>query len=133
MVPASSPGDPFEALSDPTRREILRILSAGDRRVVDVAAELPISRPAVSRHLRVLKDAGLVTERAEGTGRLYRLQEQGVHAVQEYLQHVWGDAATRFRLLAENLTETPRERLGDVAAETPGEDADGSTTPGAPR
>ena len=63
---------------------------------------MPISRPAVSRHLRLLKDAGLVAEHAEGTRRIYHLHEQGLQAVRSYLEGVWGDAATRFRLLAEN-------------------------------
>ena len=95
-------GDPFEALGDPTRREILRLLSAGDKAVHELAAALPISRPAVSRHLRLLKDAGMVVERAEGTRRIYRLQDEGAGAVQEYLEGVWGEAIVRFRLLAEN-------------------------------
>ena len=68
----------------------------------ELADELPISRPAVSRHLKLLKDAGLVTDRAEGTRRLYRLHDEGIAAVQAYLQQVWGDAAARFKLLADN-------------------------------
>ncbi len=67
-----------------------------------LAEELPISRPAVSRHLRVLKDAGLVDEEPSGTRRIYRLRADGSQAVQRYLEQVWGEAATRFRLLAEN-------------------------------
>jgi DNA-binding transcriptional ArsR family regulator len=70
--------------------------------VRELADALPISRPAVSRHLKLLKDAGLVTDRAEGTRRLYRLHDEGIGAVQAYLQQVWGDAATRFKLLADN-------------------------------
>lgn len=96
--------DPFDALGDPTRREILRLLSEGDKPVHEIAAALPISRPAVSRHLRLLKDAGMVAERAEGNRRIYHLQGGGVRAVQDYLEGVWGDAAARFRLLAENTT-----------------------------
>jgi DNA-binding transcriptional ArsR family regulator len=99
-VPAA--GDPFEALGDPTRREILRLLSAGGRPVGEIAAELPVSRPAVSRHLRLLKQAGLVAEQARGTRRVYELCEEGLQAVQAYLVHVWGEAGARFRLLAEN-------------------------------
>jgi DNA-binding transcriptional ArsR family regulator len=95
-------GDPFEALGDPNRREILRLLSAGDKPVQELAASMPISRPAVSRHLRLLKDAGLVAEQAEGTRRIYHLQDNGIRAVQDYLEGVWGEAAGRFRLLAEN-------------------------------
>jgi DNA-binding transcriptional ArsR family regulator len=99
--------DPFDALGDPTRREILRLLSAGDKPVHEIAASLPISRPAVSRHLRLLKDAGLVAERAEGNRRIYHLQDGGVRAVQDYLEGVWGEAAARFRLLAENTAPPP--------------------------
>jgi DNA-binding transcriptional ArsR family regulator len=95
-------GDPFGALGDPNRREILRLLSAGDKPVQEIAAAMSISRPAVSRHLRLLKDAGMVAEQAAGTRRIYHLREQGMQAVQSYLEGIWGDAATRFRLLAEN-------------------------------
>ena len=99
---AGAAGDPFEALGDPNRRAILRLLSEGDKAVQAIAAELPISRPAVSRHLRLLKDAGLVAEHAAGTRRIYRLRDEGLRAVQEYLEGVWGEAAARFQLLAEN-------------------------------
>jgi DNA-binding transcriptional ArsR family regulator len=102
-VPAA--GDPFEALGDPTRREILRLLSTGGRPVGEIAAELPVSRPAVSRHLRLLKQAGLVAEEARGTRRIYELRAEGLQAVQTYLEHVWGEAAARFRLLAENTEQ----------------------------
>ena len=94
--------DAFEALGDPNRRRILDLLRQGDRSVQQLADELPISRPAVSRHLRLLKDAGLVTDRAEGTRRLYRLHDEGPEAVRAYLEQVWGDAAARFRIAAEN-------------------------------
>ena len=103
--------DPFDALGDPNRRAILRLLSEGDKPVHEIAAALPISRPAVSRHLRLLKDAGLVAERADGNRRIYHLEGGGVRAVQDYLEGVWGEAAVRFRLLAENTD--PRH---DVAA-----------------
>jgi DNA-binding transcriptional ArsR family regulator len=92
----------FEALGDANRREILRLLSGGGKPVREIADAMTISRPAVSRHLRLLKDAGMVAERAQGTRRIYYLQERGLDAVQEYLERVWGDAAARFRLLAEN-------------------------------
>ena len=94
--------DPFEALGDPYRREILRLLSRGDLAVQQIADALPISRPAVSRHLRLLKGAGMVAERADGTRRIYHLEQHGVEAVREYLEAVWGEAAARFRLVAEN-------------------------------
>jgi DNA-binding transcriptional ArsR family regulator len=94
--------DPFEALGDPNRRAILELIGAGGRSVGEVAEELPISRPAVSRHLRLLKEAGLVVEEAQGTRRIYRVHDEGVEAVEEFLTQVWGDAVGRFRLLAEN-------------------------------
>jgi DNA-binding transcriptional ArsR family regulator len=94
--------NPFEALGDPHRRTILELLGNGDRSVRELADELPISRPAVSRHLRLLKEAGLVTDRPEGTRRLYRLHDEGPEAVRAYLEQVWGDAAARFKLAAEN-------------------------------
>lgn len=106
---AQASGDPFEALGDANRREILRLLSGGDKPVHAIAAALPISRPAVSRHLRLLKGAGMVAERAHGTQRIYHLQEEGMRAVQAYLERVWGEAAVRFRLLAENSDPGSRQ------------------------
>jgi DNA-binding transcriptional ArsR family regulator len=96
------PGDPFGALGDPNRRAIVELLREGDRSVQQLAEELPISRPAVSRHLRLLKEARLVTDRAEGTRRLYRLHDEGIDALRGYLEQVWGDAAARFKLYAES-------------------------------
>jgi DNA-binding transcriptional ArsR family regulator len=95
-------GDPFDALGDPNRRAIVELLGSGGRSVREIADSLPISRPAVSRHLRLLKDAGLVVEDPRGTRRIYRLHADGVEAVQRYLIQVWGDVAARFRLVAEN-------------------------------
>jgi DNA-binding transcriptional ArsR family regulator len=103
-VVGAAAGDPFGALGDPNRREILRLLSLRDMPVAEIAAAMPISRPAVSRHLRLLKDAGLVVEEARGTRRIYHLQDAGLVAVHDYLQRVWGEAAVRFRLTAENTT-----------------------------
>ncbi len=94
--------DPFDALGDPTRRQILRLLSERDQAVGQLADSLPVSRPAVSRHLRLLKEAGMVGERTEGTRRIYHLQTEGAEAVRAYLEDVWGVASARFRLVAEN-------------------------------
>ena len=99
--------DPFEALGDPHRREILNLLSRRDLAVQQIADALPISRPAVSRHLRLLKGAGMVAERADGRRRIYHLERQGVEAVRDYLEAVWGEAAVRFRLVAENTRPQP--------------------------
>jgi DNA-binding transcriptional ArsR family regulator len=106
MAATAPRGDPFEALGDPNRRAIVELLGAGGRSVREIADALPISRPAVSRHLRLLKGAGLVTEEARGTRRIYRLHDQGVEAVRAYLAQVWGDASSRFRLVAENTRPT---------------------------
>jgi DNA-binding transcriptional ArsR family regulator len=107
LAHAPAAGDPFEALGDPNRREILRQLSEGDKPVQEIAAAMTISRPAVSRHLRLLKEAGMVTERAQGTRRIYHLRDEGMRAVQAYLEGIWGEAAGRFRLLAENTRPEP--------------------------
>jgi DNA-binding transcriptional ArsR family regulator len=104
---ADASRDPLDALGDPNRREILRLLGASKRSVQEIASELPISRPAVSRHLRVLGEAGLVAEHRSGTRRVYELKDEGMLAVQRYLEQVWGDAAARFRLFAENTERTP--------------------------
>jgi DNA-binding transcriptional ArsR family regulator len=81
----------------------VELLRERDRSVRELADELPISRPAVSRHLRLLKEAGLVSDRPEGTRRLYRLHDEGIEAVRAYLEQVWGEAAARFRIAAENV------------------------------
>jgi DNA-binding transcriptional ArsR family regulator len=80
----------------------VELLRERDRSVRELADALPISRPAVSRHLRLLKEAGLVSDRPEGARRLYRLHDEGIEAVRAYLEEVWGDAAARFRIAAEN-------------------------------
>lgn len=100
--------DPFEALGDPHRRAILTMLGAGPRSVRELADELPISRPAVSWHLRLLKDAGLVAEQRHGTRRIYDLQREGLEAVRAYLEEVWGDASGRFALMARNTRPASR-------------------------
>ncbi len=119
MAVPSPAGDPFEALGDPNRRTIVELLGSGGRSVGELADALPISRPAVSRHLRLLKDAGMVAEQARGTRRIYHLQEQGMHAVKAYLEDIWGDAGARFRLLAEN-TPTTTVEPDDAASTNPG-------------
>jgi DNA-binding transcriptional ArsR family regulator len=102
-VAGSAPArDPFDALGDPNRRAIVELLATRDHSVQQLADALPISRPAVSRHLRLLKEAGLVVEEPRGTRRIYRLHGEGVAAVRSYLERVWGEAAERFRIVAEN-------------------------------
>jgi len=110
MVVPSPDGDPFNALGDPNRRAIVELLGAGQRSVQEIADVLPISRPAVSRHLRLLKGAGLVVETSRGTRRIYQLHDQGVETVQAYVERVWGEAAVRFRLVASNAAAKDRVR-----------------------
>jgi DNA-binding transcriptional ArsR family regulator len=107
MAALGTAGDPFDALGDPNRRAIVEVLRARPCSVQEIADRLPISRPAVSRHLRLLKRAGLVVDEPAGTKRVYRLHDAGVEAVQAYLREVWGDALGRYRLVAENTSAEP--------------------------
>jgi DNA-binding transcriptional ArsR family regulator len=95
----------IEALGDPTRRTVLELLRGGPRAVGEVAAELPVSRPAVSQHLRVLADAGLVQAEQIGTRRLYRIDPQGIGALRAYIESFWTDALASFKAAAESGTE----------------------------
>ncbi len=95
----------WEALGDRTRREIVLRLSEGPRPVGELATFLPVSRSAVSQHLKVLKDAGLVEEQAAGTRRIYRLNEAGVVALRDQLDTFWNRALSGFQELAKR----PRE------------------------
>jgi DNA-binding transcriptional ArsR family regulator len=110
MATALPAGDPFDALGDPNRRAIVELLGAGERSVQEIADVLPISRPAVSRHLRLLKLAGLVIEEPRGTRRIYQLHDRGIEAVRAYVERVWGDAAAGFRVAAASDAPTRRER-----------------------
>lgn len=84
------------ALADPTRRAVFERLRPGPRSVGDIAKGMPVSRPAVSQHLKVLKDAGLVTDRAEGTRRVYSIDPHGLGAMRAWLDRMWGDALEAF-------------------------------------
>ncbi|MEQ1737314.1 MAG: ArsR family transcriptional regulator, partial [Rhodoglobus sp.] len=86
----------------------LRLLGQHVRAVHELAVELPISRPAVSRQLRLLSDAGLVSESRDGTRRIYSLRAEGADAVRQYLERIWGEVGARFTLLAENTEEKSR-------------------------
>jgi DNA-binding transcriptional ArsR family regulator len=91
----------LRALGDPTRRAVLEQLRDGPRAVGEIAARLPVSRPAVSQHLRVLKEAGLVTERQNGTRHLYRVDPDGLSGLREYLEGFWEEALASFKAAAE--------------------------------
>jgi DNA-binding transcriptional ArsR family regulator len=93
--------DGLSALGDPTRRAIFELLAERPRPVGELADELPVSRPAVSQHLRVLSEAGLVVSRPEGNRRIYRLDPTGIGAVRAYLDRFWTQALAAFKQAAE--------------------------------
>ena len=90
-------GEAFTALGDPTRRAIFEQLRGGPRSVGDLASSLPVSRPAVSQHLRVLREAGLVSDRKDGTRRLYSVAPQGVAELREYVNTFWDEVLAEFK------------------------------------
>lgn len=95
----------WTALGDPTRRAIFECLADRPRAVGELASELPVSRPAVSQHLKVLKDARLVTDRPEGTRRIYQVDPDGLRAMRGYLEHFWDQALAGFKAAAEQQTK----------------------------
>ena len=97
--------DPWDALGDPTRRAIFRRIAASPCAVGELAAEMPVSRPAVSQHLRVLKDAGLVSDHAEGTKRIYAVDPKGLATLRAELDQFWMGALSAFKALAEENEE----------------------------
>jgi DNA-binding transcriptional ArsR family regulator len=97
----------FSIVGDRTRRAIVLLLAERPRAVVELAGELPVTRPAVSQHLKVLKDAGLVEEEPVGTRRVYRLNEVGLLALRDQLDTFWNRALQTFQDLAEAPEETP--------------------------
>jgi DNA-binding transcriptional ArsR family regulator len=98
-------GDGWTALGDPTRRAIFELLADRPRAVGELASDLPVSRPAVSQHLKVLKEAGLVMDRAEGTRRIYRLDPDGLGALRSDLERFWGRALAAYKATVEQTTK----------------------------
>jgi DNA-binding transcriptional ArsR family regulator len=98
----------FAALADPSRRRVFERLRAGPLSVGAVAKGMPVSRPAVSQHLKVLKEAGLVTDRAHGTRRVYSIDPQGLAAVRSWLDQFWDDALAAFQAEAERKPNTKK-------------------------
>lgn len=105
---------PLDALGSPIRRDILRLLAARSLPVGALAAQLPVSRPAISKHLRVLKRAHLVTSEPSGAQNLYRLDTRGFVAARDWLESFWDDALVRLKLAAENMA--PRGAAGGNGA-----------------
>jgi len=98
-------GNALAALADPTRRGLFERLRAGPASVGDLAAELPVSRPAVSQHLKALKLAGLVTDRPDGARRVYYIDPDGLGELRRWLDQFWDDALESFK----NEVETPKK------------------------
>src|SRR5262245_43160853 len=103
--PAARP-DGLAALADPTRRDVFERLAKKALSVGELATGLPVSRPAVSQHLRVLKEARLVTDEADGTRRVYRVDPRGIEAMKSYLDRMWDRALAAFKAAAEKETDS---------------------------
>ena len=101
--------DAINALSDPTRRAIIDHLRSGALSVSAIAAQMPISRPAVSQHLRVLSDAGLLTVTPAGNRRLYAIAPEGVQQLRQYLDSLWDDALAAFARAAQEKAKGQTE------------------------
>ena len=98
----------LDALGDPTRRAVLRLLRGGPRSVAEIAAEFPISRPAISQHLRILKDAGLVTDAAVATRRVYELRPEAFVSLRAFFDDFWSAALGEFKARAESRRANKR-------------------------
>src|SRR5689334_25417069 len=101
-------GNALAALADQTRRTVFERLGSGPKPVSEIARGLTVSRPAVSQHLKVLKDAGLVSDRAEGTRRIYYIDPKGLGALRAWLDRFWDEALENFRVEAESETQPDR-------------------------
>lgn len=104
---APAPAQAFDALGDPTRRALFERLAERPSAVVDLAADLPVSRPAVSQHLKVLKSAGLVRDVREGTRRIYSLNPEGLAGLRDYLDRFWNTALASFKARVEADVPVP--------------------------
>jgi DNA-binding transcriptional ArsR family regulator len=103
-------GNALTALADPTRRHVLESLRTGPRAVGEIARGMPVSRPAVSQHLKVLKEAGLVTDRADGTRRVYYLDPKGLAALRAWLDQFWDQALTAFQAEVEKPLDEDKRK-----------------------
>ena len=100
----------LEALADPTRRAVFEGLRRGGRSVGDLALDLPVSRPAVSQHLRVLRGAGLVTERRDGPRRIYSVRPEGLAGLRDYVDTFWQDVMDAYQQAAERRAERRQDK-----------------------
>ena len=102
--------DPFRAVADPTRRAVLEYLLGRPHGVNELAYHFDVSRPAISKHLRILKDARVVRERRDGRNRIYELNPAGLNALREYFDRFWGEALDAFKQAAETTDKKKREQ-----------------------
>jgi DNA-binding transcriptional ArsR family regulator len=109
MTNGSNAARALDALADSTRRAVFERVAASPAAVGEIARGMPVSRPAVSQHLRVLKEAGLVTETAHGTRRIYRIDPSGIGAVRDWLDRHWAGALADFKAHADALAEEENE------------------------
>jgi DNA-binding transcriptional ArsR family regulator len=103
-------GNALSALADPTRRHVFEQLKSGPKAVGTIARGMPVSRPAVSQHLKALKQAGLVADRAEGTRRVYFIDPHGLAALRKWLDQFWDDALAAFQVEVEKASDQKSER-----------------------
>ncbi len=107
-------GNALSALADPTRRRVFERLKDGPHAVTEIARGLPVSRPAVSQHLKVLKEAGLVADRPEGTRRVYHIDPQGLGALRKWLDGFWDEALAAFQAEVEHSAKDMQGRTDDT-------------------
>lgn len=100
----------LDALGDPTRRAIFELVAAAPAAVTDIARRMPVSRPAVSQHLRVLKEAELLCDEAVGTRRIYRLHPAGLEALRSYLDRFWDEPLAAFKQAAERTAREEKKK-----------------------
>src|SRR5690349_3067276 len=100
----------LKAIAEPTRREILVLVRAGEKSAGEIASHFEVTRPAVSQHLTVLKEAGLVTERRDGTRRLYRARPEGLEDLRKFIEEFWDERLAKLKQLAEQKEKTKNER-----------------------
>lgn len=104
-TPDTAASSALDALGNNVRRQIVEMLSSGPRAAGEIANQFPISRPAVSKHLRLLEQAGMISHETVGNRNLYRLEQVGFERARQWLDHFWTDALNRFALVAENTFE----------------------------
>src|SRR5215470_9794996 len=103
-------GNALAALADPTRRRVFECLKSGPQSVGAIARRMPVSRPAVSQHLKVLKEAGLVADRPEGTRRVYYIDPNGLGALRQWLDQFWDQALAAFQAEVESASDEKKDK-----------------------